>query len=647
MTRSSERGSALVISVLVMAIMTLLGISFLMMAETENQIAENEKLSAQALYVGEASVRQVKRWFDRPRSSDFLSWNLDFPAVAIVDRTLRMVDDDGDPSTAAHAQDGVTWPRYKQGVDITGPGGVPDAIDDLFDQPYRSALTDTLLGTEDGPDMRIDAGFSAAAATFLDDLSEDLVANFPDRDKGVTAKISRIDIYQPPHVNVAGTWTRYGMATIATTVQIVKPGRGGAERVIAERTVRAVLNQMPYPGPYGPLHSCDSMDFNGDFTVHWGVASAVSDADLTNNHQKLAASWPRDVPPTPKIDLLWGWNDSVAFNNLYNALDATNEEIEDPWFRYMAGGKVADVAAWGGNPALPNPFAFTWTDPDPLADGDWPNHENGGQDGSHTNIMQDQPTVTCPAFDYEIWKQVATSGGSDVHYYVWSSGTSFKENGVGTARTFRDITDDPARSGALYFFDTKNGVKPIDTDSDGDFDNLTPPIVIQGGTWGATGFFFINAETFQTKGVGGRATEFAAPGEPYADADQDGVFDAGEDYVNMQYPTALGDPFLVDSTDNLQNDGTFIGPVMRNSRGPSFNGTSNMWGILFNSGQFEATGNGLYYGSVISESGIGESSPAAGTPDFYWDESILGSWPPSNWNMPRTAITRWEVDLRE
>ena len=55
MKRSSERGSALVISVLVMAIMTLLGISFLMMAETENQIAENEKLSAQAQIKGDHS----------------------------------------------------------------------------------------------------------------------------------------------------------------------------------------------------------------------------------------------------------------------------------------------------------------------------------------------------------------------------------------------------------------------------------------------------------------------------------------------------------------------------------------------------------------------------------------------------------------
>ena len=67
--RERERGSALVIAVLVTVILTLLGVAFLLMGETENKIAENEKLSAQALYFGEAGVRVVKRWFDRPRST--------------------------------------------------------------------------------------------------------------------------------------------------------------------------------------------------------------------------------------------------------------------------------------------------------------------------------------------------------------------------------------------------------------------------------------------------------------------------------------------------------------------------------------------------------------------------------------------------
>ena len=46
--RGHERGSAMVIAMLVSVILTLLGVSYLLMAETENRISENERLSDQA-----------------------------------------------------------------------------------------------------------------------------------------------------------------------------------------------------------------------------------------------------------------------------------------------------------------------------------------------------------------------------------------------------------------------------------------------------------------------------------------------------------------------------------------------------------------------------------------------------------------------
>jgi Tfp pilus assembly protein PilX len=49
--REGERGSALVLATLITVIMSLLGISYLMMAQTENTIAENERNAAMALYV--------------------------------------------------------------------------------------------------------------------------------------------------------------------------------------------------------------------------------------------------------------------------------------------------------------------------------------------------------------------------------------------------------------------------------------------------------------------------------------------------------------------------------------------------------------------------------------------------------------------
>src|SRR5262245_17605934 len=171
--RSDERGSAMILAVLVMVMLTLLGISFLLMAETENRIAENERLGQQALYFGEASVRQIKRWFDYPNSGN----NLINPPLNVIDRSLRWIDDDGDPATAATPNDGVAngpLCRFKQEWDPDA-----DGLDDVFEKPYREGPTLALMGTEDHPDMRIDEDASTAARTFLSDLSNTLLPDFP------------------------------------------------------------------------------------------------------------------------------------------------------------------------------------------------------------------------------------------------------------------------------------------------------------------------------------------------------------------------------------------------------------------------------------------------------------------------------------
>ena len=241
--------------------------------------------------------------------------------------------------------------------------------------------------------------------------------------------------------------------------------------------------------------------------------------------------------------------------------------------------------------------------------------------------------MTCPEFEYEVWKGIATSGASDVHYYVWDNGSSFKENGFGSAQTFRDITD---QATGLYFFDTTDSLAPHDDDGDGYADNLTPEIKVSGGTWGTRGFIYLNTELFGTKGVTGRAAQFAAPGEPWRDADQDGQRDAGEEWLNLTYPATLGGNFVIDDSE--------VGKTYDGS-GPIINTTAALWGILYNSGQFSPTGNATFYGSIIAKEGVGDSSPSAGTPQIYWDESIKESWPPDGWDLPRVMISRWETDL--
>jgi hypothetical protein len=629
-----ERGFALVVALLVTVILALLGSSLILMAKTENRISENERLDVQALYAAEAGIRVVKGWFDHPISLV----NLANPNLAMIDRTLRMINADGNPATIAIAADGtVAKPYYKQDVDENADGS-----DDIFDKPYRGSLADTLLGTETGPDMRIDAEASSAAKTYLNDLSEKMFSQYPGT--GLEARIVRIDIYAPPSIETGGTWTRYGMATVKVIARLYKLSDAVGEEVLSERMVRVVLNELPYgPGGNGPgpLHSCDTLDWNGEFNAHWGAVSSVSSADIHNNHLKQPVSIPRVVTGDLQVDLLWGYNDDVAFTAYKNIIE--DLRVEDPWLRLIFGGALADA---------PNsdtqPWPFTWTPGDALSDGDLPYHPGPpgphpyptAWDGSHSNVFQHTP-VTCINFDYTLWKSIAQAGGQNVHYYVWDSGSSFKENGSGPARTFESITDNQT---GFFFFDTMDRQPPRDDDADGIYDNLTPMIKIAGGTWGVRGMLYLNTIDFQSKGVSGRPVTFNAPGEPFQDKNLNGQWDFGEDWINLDYPDSLGDPFVADVDDFTLDDGTTGGVAVHNSRGPDIIADAVLWGILFNNGYYDATGNAVYYGTVISKLGIGFSSPSGGTADHYWDAS-LGDGPPDEWGLPRVSITRWETDI--
>jgi hypothetical protein len=634
----SERGSAMVIAVLVIVILTLLGVSFLLMAETENRIAENERLGQQALYFGESGVRVIKRWFDYPASGN----NLINPPLNVIDRTLRHIDADGDPSTAPVAADGVAngpLCYFKQGWDIDA-----DGTDDVFEKPYREGPKFALMGTEDHPDMRIHEDTSSAARTFLANMSNALLANFPSQN--YRARIRSIDIYEPPYVYNGASWVRYGIGTVKVIARVYRTLGNGTEQILAERMIKAVLNETPYFGPMGPLHSCSEVQWNGDLTVHWGLTSAVGSADLTNNAKKIPASLARETSPSPRIDHLWGWSSYIAsgtdFQDYVTAM--TGRQVEDPWARFLAGALVMDpVSSLAMPPATAaEPFKYPWTVGTTLGDNEYEaGIHQGGTTGALSHVQQGQP-ISCIEMPYDVWKAVATSGEGDVHYYSWSSGTSFKENGFGTAQPFEVLTDDTT---GLFFFDTKDGVEPYTASGNPNpttadpYVNLTPAIRINGGTWGVRGFVYLNAASFQTKGVTGRDADFQAPGEPYLDLNNNTVHEGTEPWIDLTFPTSLtsgsaATPFTVAGMNDTYDE-----------RGPVITTDAVLWGILYNNGKYDATGNARVYGSILTKSGMEESAPSAGTPEIWWDESIKTSWPPAGWELPRVVITKWETDL--
>ncbi len=441
--------------------------------------------------------------------------------------------------------------------------------------------------------------------------------------------MKRIVIYAPPYLkDGGGNWTRYGMATVSVRVQILRVPGTADEQILADRTVTAVLNEATYSAAYGPLHSCDELGWNNAFNVHWGAATASTTGDMpTGPLTGMSRSIPRDLSASPKVDLIFGHLSAATFSQLAANLQA--KFIEDPWFRFFAG---LDVQQWSG---LGSPQVYP-PNPAPIP---------SNQDES--NKFQDYPNVACPEFAYDTWKAIARSGGSDVHYYAWSGATDFfLENGVGTARSFHDLTN--GKSG-LQFFDTRDGLAPHGFDAGNVASNATPEIYITDNSYGTAGFLYVNTEMWRVAGSPRRPATFTFPGEPFRDTNENGVKDPGEDeWINLHY-TGVSDisaPIKVDSADTY--DATLPPPAtpapVWNPLGPSVPGTAIIWGILYVTGQFDPGGTPTYDGSVITYAGTPTGVKSPGTASFFWDPHLKDNKPPGEWSLPRVIITRWETD---
>ncbi|MFQ5877323.1 MAG: pilus assembly PilX N-terminal domain-containing protein [Acidobacteriota bacterium] len=621
-----ERGSALILAVLITVILSLLGISYLLMAQTENTIAENERNSLLALYVAEAGARLAVGWFNDPSSTGYF-----VPGVSQVTRTDRLLDHDGDPATprVLAVSGDAAKPLYKDAA-VTPSG--------LFDRPYRSALGDTFLGIETGTDP--DPSYATkgpdlvVTQSHLDAINDALFPGFPSPD--LRAKIARIELYSPPVVSIGGVDTRMGIATIKVTGGVfIYPGTTD-ERQIATRVVKAVVNEIPVPAPAGPLQSCSTLDYTGSFEIHWGTASSQGNADLgltsgnVDNKSNTGVPYNLNDPFTyiSGADTLASW-----------ATAHDNEEIEDPWFKFVAGGALANIGTFAPFPGDPQPWHYT---------------SPGSTSLDHTNLFQNT-VMNCPEFDYGLWKAIAQSGNKNHYYFKYDGGGNFRLDGTGPPVDFMTASDGLE---GVIFFDTADGQPPNGLAYSDPGTNLTPDVEIDSTTgWqGVQGFLYVNAKSFTTTGTGGIGSlrTIIPPGEP----------GDGSGFVNLDYPGTLKgtyrikdgtvnfetfqDPVTGDwwCTDASQCDSTARTPSLtpvKDEYGLPFQETVIVDGVFYTSGVISAKGNAKYFGSVIAEQGVLDGG---GTPEFWFDESLVkGNWPRKGMNLPRVVVTSWQTDL--
>src|SRR5207245_10768858 len=119
--------------------------------------------------------------------------------------------------------------------------------------------------------------------------------------------------------------------------------------------------------------------------------------------------------------------------------------IEDPWFKFIGGGSLGPAGSYNPNMAAPS-NAQPW----PWAAGHTTSND-------HSNLFQNT-VISCPTFDYSMWKSIAQSGNKNTYYYTWSSADQFLLDGTGTAVTLANATT--GRNG-MFFFDTTTGTAPV------------------------------------------------------------------------------------------------------------------------------------------------------------------------------------------
>lgn len=281
-----QKGSALLVSLMIMVGLSLLGLGFVAISETESAIATNERNYVQAQAAAETGTKTVIQMFQNA------NWAQTEGILPPNNPTFKI--------ERCHDTGCGSADFYK-----------PTSSDELFDAPFKGANGNKFYGDIDSPDVwiRRDGG---AGTTYLDALSSKLFYTPANAIEKI--RISEIRVYSPPwpgatkigvdeatftvkDVNGSSTPTatngwyssanaRYGVATIRVTAQKVV---GNPPQVRAERSVKAIIAETPFPTVDGAIETSGSLVGQGNFNVYWG--KILSEKDMQVNRPAVGLPW--------------------------------------------------------------------------------------------------------------------------------------------------------------------------------------------------------------------------------------------------------------------------------------------------------------------------------------------------------------------
>ena len=543
--RRGERGSALLVTLMVVVGLSLLGLSFVAISQTENAISVNERNKTQTTALAEAGAKSVVQWFQDPATMEARG-------------LLPANDNDFKIKRTVNAYVGYYKPSGR-----------------MFETPYGPKNDDLLFGDESHADITIVDKANSDSTTFIKSFNDSLFFNTD------TGRVTAIRIYAPPivgGVNVGGFvqgGQRFGVATIAVTSE----KRNSADELVATSTCRLVIAPFPLPGPTGAVQAISGVSTNGAYEVHWGSIESESTDDTFIKREFTSFPW---FDAFDRVWIEYGYDSSRqwAANTTYNVgdivrpttaaiaqfheyvvtaggntgaagepvwdttADSTTTKnglnykerdptvypiqtvdvtgyrnrpwlwemlkrtVEDPWFQVRTRGRI-DGKEYGPGPVGdPHPYDYATAPAGSLG-----NFDTGGANRSHYfqyQTLTNRPLykrVDIPTFKYDFWKSaaVAAKGQKNVWYLEYVGGGKYS-NGV-KSQTAEDWI---AEGKGFFFFDTENGLNP----QDGGPGKL---VSITVDPCGAKGVVYLNVETMKSTGCGGTDGYYNMPGEPYRD----------------------------------------------------------------------------------------------------------------------------------
>jgi len=315
-----NKGSALLVTLLIMVILTLTGISFLFMADTENKISNNYYMAMRALLAAQSGVYMVNSWFNHAKDTITL-----LPTANDLTFVPRPYTSDTLPNPQAENTTLYKWGCQAPNANCTNYL--------LFDRPYigtngTSSVYHRFFGTEDNPDIIISYD-NNNSVNYLNNLNTLLLGTATG-----PIRISEIRLYSPPvSPNPSQPWdpknTAYGICTAQITAETVRRNPDGTvAEVLSTRRVKGIITDINFAIAGVAMDVDGTINQNGAVRVNWGIMKATQDI-VDNNVQHLSTGSPVFVN-TKGISQLCG----TLFGTFIDGVGTQplqGQTLQDPW----------------------------------------------------------------------------------------------------------------------------------------------------------------------------------------------------------------------------------------------------------------------------------------------------------------------------